>query len=66
MRLHAGHARQRFPIPAIHDAAYAAHAAKSSFVRRLSFQFVDLGFDVKELYALQAAVDQSGNAIQKT
>ena len=26
MRLHVSHPRQRFTIPAIHDAAYAAHA----------------------------------------
>jgi hypothetical protein len=34
--------------------------------RLIDLELVDFGFDVKKLYALQAAINQPGNAVEKS
>ena len=50
-------------ISALNQAANAAHEPASILP---AAQFVDLGFDVKKLDALEAAVNQARHAIQKS
>src|SRR5579864_1295643 len=66
MGLHARHARKCFPITAIHHATNAAHwLRRSPLIRCLNTQFVDLCLDMKKLNALQTAINQPRNAIEK-
>src|SRR6185503_6799462 len=57
------HARQGLVISAIGQAANSAHEPTSILP---AAQLVNLGFDVKKLDTLKAAVDQAGHAIQES
>jgi len=63
VRLNRRHARQDLFVSAIGQAADSAHEPASIL---LAAQLVDLGFNVKKLYALKAAINQAGHAVQKS
>src|SRR5579871_1114016 len=66
MRLHARHPHHRFPVAAIDHTTNAAHWLERFLLSRcLNPQLVNLCLDMKKLYALQAAVNQSRNTIEK-
>src|SRR6202012_4618598 len=63
MGLDRRHSRQRLMVATIGQATNAAHG-KGSIL--LVTQFVNLGFDMKKLDSLKAAINQAGNAVHKS
>src|ERR1700744_1932959 len=63
MPLDIGHAGQSFRVAAIYQAADSAHKLGC---HPRGTKLIDLGLDVEKLDTLKRAVDQAGNAVQKT
>jgi hypothetical protein len=67
MLLDASHARQRLAVAGIAAETYEpADAAHESGCLPQGAQFVDLRLNVEELDSLKNAVNEAGNAVEKT